>query len=76
MIDLLELAEVQAEVQCPSPRLTYLDFPPSGEARPVFRRRADGRRLRGARLQGLPPLHLQIRAGNVHASYCGIFCTL
>ena len=34
----------------------------------MFRRRADGRRLRGARLQGLPPVHLQIRAGTVGVS--------
>ena len=26
MIDLLELAEVQAEVQCPSPRLTWVHW--------------------------------------------------
>ena len=54
--------------------MSPFDISSSGEARPVFRRRADGRRLRGARLQGLPPLHLQIRAGSEHASLSGIIC--
>ena len=51
----------------PSESQCEFSRPFAGEARPVFRRRADGRRLRGARLQGLPTLHLQIRAGEEEA---------